>query len=364
MSQLTKDEINFEMRLFQVLAWTAIIANTLGYISDAAFYGLNAETIFTFFCALIMYVASAAGMILHKPRIPIFIILFICNLVEFPVMYAIYGGDRIGYLILGVVGVSLFLKDKKRVAGVSVLITLDSIIILWRQLNPDMAFMNQQGDGIVAAVIDFVIAGTSIAVMLIMLITQYEMQQKKLKELTVELQEMANLDPLTQLYNRRYLTEYLDHKIQHDETEFAVALLDIDDFKAVNDHYGHTYGDRTLEEFARIMKKEIKGKGIAARFGGEEFMLVFDQADKDMIDRILNCIETKFERFGIESQGIELSFSGGVEIFHNEDRITKLFNAADEKLYRAKNMGKRKIIYDRENHVVRMDRRYQSHRNV
>lgn len=354
MNKLLNKDIDFEMSLFKVLAATALIANTLGYISDALFYGINHETIFTFLCALVMYFASAYGMYYKKSKIPIMIILFVCTMIEFPVMYILYGGDRIGYMILGIVGVALFLKGRMRTYGTGFLILIDAAIVLWRKLNPDMAFMSMQGDSTVAAVIDFVIAGVSISVMLVMLLNRYEAQQIKLQKLTADLQLMVNLDPLTQLYNRRYLTEYLDEKIKEPEVEFAVALLDIDDFKGVNDTYGHIYGDKTLQEFARILKEQIKGAGIAARFGGEEFMLVFDETDKENINQILGRIATEFERYGIETKEITLSFSAGVENFHNEDRITKLFNAADEKLYHAKHKGKNNVVYEKGEKVVNM----------
>ena len=68
------------------------------------------------------------------------------------------------------------------------------------------------------------------------------MQQLQLQEMSDELQEMVHLDPLTKLYNRRFLTEHLDEKITRGDNEFAVALLDIDDFKKINDTYGHAYG--------------------------------------------------------------------------------------------------------------------------
>lgn len=348
MNKLLNQDIDFEMSLFQVLASTAIIANTLGYISDVIFYGINNETIFTFVCALIMYIVSGLGMYLRKPKIPIIGILFMCTLIEFPVMYAIYGGDRIGYMILGIVGVALFFKGRMRTYGTGFLIVFDTLIVLWRKLNPNMVFMSIQGDSTVAAAIDFVIVGVSISVMLIMLLNRYEKQQIKLQKLTTDLQLMVNLDPLTQLYNRRYLTEYLDEKIKEQDVEFAVALLDIDDFKKINDHYGHLYGDKTLQEFASIMKRAVKGYGIAARYGGEEFMLVFEQTEKKIMEEILEHIAHDFECYGRDTKECRLSFSAGVEIFHNEDRITKLFNAADEKLYHAKHMGKNKVVYSEE----------------
>lgn len=337
------DELN--KKLFQVLAWTAIIANTIGYLSNAILYGITRETLFTFACALVMYIAGAYGMISGKTQSPALVIIAVCNYIEFPGMFLMYGPDRLGYMFLGLVGIVLFLEKKWRSLGAIVTIALDGAIILWRALNMDAPYVVVGGDSPIAACMDYVIAGVSISVMVIILLNQYDAQRRKLQKLTAELQEMAHLDPLTQLYNRRFLTEYLDDKIKNGNDEFAVALLDIDDFKAINDNYGHIYGDDTLQFFASSMKNAIQGQGIAARFGGEEFMLVFEHADQQKMEMVLKQVETEFTKFGNDTKQIPMSFSGGVEVFHNEDRITKLFNAADEKLYHAKHMGKHKVVF-------------------
>lgn len=334
------------MRLFYVLAWTAMIANTIGYLSNAILYGWTQSTVFSFVCALIMYVAGAAGFIWHTHKVPVFIILMICNLVEFPVMYCVYGSARIGYMFLGVVGTVLFLGREWRWVGAGAVISLDAALVLCRNLNPDAFLPYAQQENPVAAFMDFVIASVSITVMLVVLLHKYEMQQLRLQEMSDELQEMVHLDPLTKLYNRRFLTEHLDEKITHGDDEFAVVLLDIDDFKKINDTYGHIYGDETLTTFGQIMIKHMEGQGIAARFGGEEFMLVFDHTDMTKIRACMDKMEAEFAAFGMNTKNIPMSFSGGVEVFHQEDRIMKLFNAADEKLYHAKRLGKNNVVFD------------------
>lgn len=346
MNQILNSDEELNKKLFLVLAWTAIIANTIGYLSNAFLYGITRETLFTFACALVMYMAGAWGMVSGKRKVPIMIIMGVCNCIEFPGMYLMYGPDRLGYMFLGLVGIVLFLKNKWRTLAAEVTILLDGGVILWRALNPDAFYIIPEGDNLVAAWVDYIIASISIIVLIIILLRQYDAQRQKLQELTEELQEMAHLDPLTQLYNRRFLTEYLDDKIRNGNAEFAVALLDIDDFKAINDNYGHVYGDETLQAFANSMKSAIQGQGIAARFGGEEFMLVFNHSDQEKMERVLKQVEETFAGFGMDTRQISLSFSGGVEIFHNEDRITKLFNAADEKLYHAKHLGKHKVIFE------------------
>lgn len=336
---------NLKTKLFYILAFTGIIANTLGFISNAVIYGMTSETIFTLACAIAIYIGSGIGFATQNISVGSHIILFVCSVIEFPVMYLVYGADRIGYLILGLVGVALFAGKKQRIIASAFIIIYDSAIIIWKFANPYAAFIKKDGDSPIAAFMDYVIAAVSITVMIIVLIRRYEEQQEQLKNLTVELQEMVNLDPLTQLYNRRYLTEYLDKKIKSDDSHFAVALLDIDNFKKINDTYGHLYGDETLKAFAGILKNTVDGIGIAARFGGEEFMIVFDSPEKDVINTRLDNARKQFDEYGMNTRHIHTTFSGGVEVFENQDMITKLFNKADEKLYSAKNAGKNQIIY-------------------
>ena len=133
--------------------------------------------------------------------------------------------------------------------------------------------------------------------------------------------------------------------MKSDNSHFAVALLDIDNFKSINDTYGHLYGDETLKAFADILKNTVDEIGIATRFGGEEFMIVFDSPEKDVINTCLDNVRKQFDEYSMNTRHIHITFSGGVEVFKNQYMITKLFNEADEKLYRAKKSGKNQIVY-------------------
>ena len=146
------------------------------------------------------------------------------------------------------------------------------------------------------------------------------------------------------IWHRRYLIRYLTELIRHTEKEFLISLIDIDDFKHLNDTYGHAYGDQVLTELAGFMQEEIEGKGIASRFGGEEFLLVFEDGDVSGAFESLCRIQERLKAFGQESKEQEITFSGGVESYREEMPLDKLFTAVDEKLYQAKNSGKKQII--------------------
>lgn len=347
MKKLFDFTIDLKVRLFYVLAWTACVANTIGYLTNALLYGITIATLFPFCCALIIYIASAYGIRTGNTKFPSLVILAICALLEFPVLYCFYGPYQLPYMLLGIVTAVLFLDGVWRIAGPCILVLFDSALIIWKLNNPDFFSAFSAKENIISVVITFLIACYSIIAMLTLLLRQHEEQQKRMHELAEELQLMANLDPLTQLYNRRYLTQYLQKKIACGDSSFAVVLLDLDDFKSINDTYGHMFGDEVLQTFAKILLKHMKGHGIATRFGGEEFMLVFHTTDKNELQKVLELCSIDFKEYGIVSKNLPMTFSGGVSVFHHEDMLVKLFNLADERLYEAKNTGKKHIVYDK-----------------
>lgn len=346
MQSIVKNNEELKIRLFYVLSITAIVANAIGFISNAIIYGFTPITIFTLVCAIIMYIVGIMGMYTKNSKLPAVIILVLGNIIEFPVLYLAYGAYYILYMILGIVSTVLFLEEKWQIIGSLFIAFYDGIVIYIKVMYSHLFAGIEINPNLIAILVTYFIAMISIVMMSIILMKHYHLQQDKLSELANQLQEMVHLDPLTHIYNRRYLVEYLNKKMKIESQEFAVVLLDIDDFKSINDKYGHIYGDQTLQAFSDSMKKNMDNKGIVTRFGGEEFMLVFDDINHEVIEDTLNKVAEEFALYGKQSKGIELSFSGGVEVFYQEDEIVKLFNQADHKLYYAKHTGKKKIVFD------------------
>ncbi len=156
----------------------------------------------------------------------------------------------------------------------------------------------------------------------------------------------TTLDGLTGVFNRRYFDNQLCIEINRSKRynhTFSLLLLDIDDFKKVNDTYGHTAGDHVLEEFAGILKNHLRSEDIAARYGGEEFTLLLPQTDlkgaKIFAERLL-------EKAGdfLYSGGIRVTFSGGIANYpHHGISEKELIETADKGLYESKLRGKNRI---------------------
>lgn len=117
MQSIVKMNEKLKIRLFYVLSITAIVANTIGFISNAIIYGFTSITIFTLVCAIIMYIAGIMGMYTKNSKLPSVIILVLGNIIEFPVLYLVYGAYYILYMILGIVSTVLFLEEKWQIIG-------------------------------------------------------------------------------------------------------------------------------------------------------------------------------------------------------------------------------------------------------
>jgi diguanylate cyclase (GGDEF)-like protein len=151
------------------------------------------------------------------------------------------------------------------------------------------------------------------------------------------LYELAILDPLTGLYNRRFSDERLGAEILRAERNLLpliVIVFDLDDFKQINDCFGHCTGDLVLKEFARRLGKASRGSDFAVRTGGDEFLLVLTECPPEKVPLVLS----RLAPFGMDCEGkkIYVSSSHGWAQYHPSETPEQLIARADEALYRQK----------------------------
>jgi diguanylate cyclase (GGDEF)-like protein len=167
-----------------------------------------------------------------------------------------------------------------------------------------------------------------------------------------EYKNEASTDSLTRLFNRRSFDNILDKAIslfKENNLHFSLVILDLDDFKKLNDTYGHQAGDEVLKEFGSILQKNMRQEDSAFRYGGEEFAIIAsgDKAKniKLFIDRIRKQVKEKVVEF--ENKQITFTFSAGISCVQKKFSKTELINTADEALYYAKKHGKDQVVvYD------------------
>ncbi|MFF2755352.1 diguanylate cyclase domain-containing protein [Psychrobacillus sp. NPDC058041] len=159
-----------------------------------------------------------------------------------------------------------------------------------------------------------------------------------------KLQEMVNRDHLTNLYARKYLDKFVETSMENEDRGIFI-LLDIDNFKQVNDSHGHQVGDDILKQIASIIQKRTDGIGIGARWGGEELAIYFSQMTISQGIEESNQIIAQIPKYTNPS----VTVSMGVSVWEKENNLSfhDLFHCADIALYEAKNNGKNQLsIYE------------------
>lgn len=166
-----------------------------------------------------------------------------------------------------------------------------------------------------------------------------------LKELQRKIQLEANTDELTGLHNRRYMYQQLDRmikKIKRYKRPYSLLLCDLDHFKSINDNHGHSCGDMVLVETASRMKNSLRNEDIAARWGGEEFMVILPETDSTAAYRVAEKLRQQlFEQtFNCNNKQLSISMSIGVLQVNPSTRKEDLLNQVDDALYEAKHLGR------------------------
>ncbi len=174
--------------------------------------------------------------------------------------------------------------------------------------------------------------------------------ERRVKERTAQLRELAARDPLTGLYNRRHFNEELVRRLAEADrfgSDVTLLMLDVDDFKNVNDTLGHPYGDKVLGATARSILTALRATDVAARFGGDEFVVLMPGAGcadahvlaARIIDRFEHDQATDFE-------GPAVTLSVGISCLSRLaiPSANALIQAADEALYNAKGLGKNRVV--------------------
>jgi diguanylate cyclase (GGDEF)-like protein/PAS domain S-box-containing protein len=170
------------------------------------------------------------------------------------------------------------------------------------------------------------------------------------KQMETELQRLATTDVLTQSSNRRHFFDCAHREFEqalHQRTPLAFLLLDIDDFKVINDTYGHQEGDNVLQRIAECGRATLRRGDVFGRIGGEEFAAVFPGCAPDMAMQVAERLQREIQRLrfshGDQTFGITVS-QGLTNLTAEDESVDNLFARADAAMYQAKHQGKNRIV--------------------
>lgn len=174
-----------------------------------------------------------------------------------------------------------------------------------------------------------------------------------LQDKTRQLERLASLDTLTGLHNRRHADAFLDLAMEtaaRDGVTLSLALADVDHFKQINDGHSHAVGDRVLERVAQVMSDRMRGSDLAARYGGEEFLFCLVGMDEHRAAQFCEDLRLAVEREPWDelSPGLRVTLSIGLVTRRDEPTIHAVLQLADACLYRAKHLGRNRLVTHRE----------------
>jgi diguanylate cyclase (GGDEF)-like protein len=166
----------------------------------------------------------------------------------------------------------------------------------------------------------------------------------------VTMRDLASIDPLTKLYNIGFFRDKLSEELnraQRFQHSLSIAIIDLDNFKYFNDTFGHQAGDQLLIRLSQIFSKYFRDTDLVARYGGDEFIIMFPETKKEEAAKMVATLLSNFRLYGTDQATVErkIAFSAGIAAYP-EDGLnpSELIKNADRALYEAKNAGRNRVM--------------------
>lgn len=341
-----KEELKKEIKekLFKLLARTAVLANAVGCMICFLLTGLRKPTIFCGICCFIVLVISIYGIRSKKINFISTLIVIIVGLIELPFIFYVYGPSTSPYLVLAMMYIALFLPKALQWVMFGLMFVIDAVCITLFYVAPSKLGGISQDTEMLNMLWAFCIVGITVFAVVRIITGQYLVQREAIIKMTEELELVAHYDQLTGLYNRRYMMDTLEKWMTILDKDIIIVHIDLDDFKVINDTYGFVFGDTVLVEFAKILQNNINDIGFASRYGGQEFVMLIDKANKEEVLNIIDKIKEEYNDFSTSAKNAKFTFSAGVVIDDKSLDLDEILATVDDKLHQAKKTGKNKVI--------------------
>lgn len=305
-------------------------------------------------CSVLIYVSSF-WLILREKFLPVYYITYL-EIVLHSYVATICLGWQFGFAqyIIAIVPVGYYIcytmnikRHKMLIATISAFVAVLSFLsckmlsFFWRPLY----ILESQFWEIGLYIFNAICAFLFLVVFSLVFVFEIKISNNQLKHQNAILEQLARTDPLTGLYNRRSMDIFLSQALES-SSSFTLVMCDIDDFKKINDTYGHDFGDVVLQGIAKVVTAQVKEHGYVCRWGGEEILILINNASLEAAYRISENIRRNVtsQVFECNSQRVHCSLTLGIAVHNKKDTVEETITRADYNLYRGKRSGKNTVV--------------------
>lgn len=339
-----------------VLFWGVLFFVTLAAILSALFTATEEmdsyATYFSILCVVFFIIIAIFAKISHRYSICYFALCLATNVVLLPLLFFFCGGFNSGmviYCLSGIFIASLHNRRKSQVFLVLVSLLVFELAFALAYLHPELISGVSYKVTVTDIMVSFMLMTVTIYAVSTYLLHVYQSERNKREQLIQKLEFISKHDPLTGIYNRRHFIKRLGEHIWPNRVGYFILMYDIDNFKAINDNYGHPFGDMILCDIANLAKSFTNNSRdeMAIRYGGDEFIQVFQAENMDTALARANTLRESIAKLTfMKHPEISITVSGGI-VECADDKFThqnKMLSFVDGLLFLAKQHGRNQII--------------------
>ena len=301
-----------------------------------------------------IFAAMAVAAFYATYRLKVHTSVLVCSGLQLAwiiVFVVLYGWDcgiqHLMFEMLVLVYFAVYNSLVYKVSYTAVLFAVRFSLFLYCRVNISVFALTETAT-VVLQIINTIVTFVLMAVVCSMFSSNVESAEKKLVLYNEQLKKQAGTDPLTGLWNRRQMMQYITERHRKEPAmAFTIGMCDIDFFKRINDHWGHDCGDAVLVWITQHMSRELGEHAKLCRWGGEEFIFFFPDMNGDEVCLMLNTFRMKLgnDLFDWRGEWIPVTMTFGVEENDFKSNIDTLLKNVDAKLYMGKEQGRDRVIY-------------------
>lgn len=333
-------------KIFYVLVTTSSMFSMINAILNLIL-GLHRATviiaIITAIICNVLFIYTVRSKTYIRPAQVTFIILLT---IIYPGLWFTNGGSHGPtpyFLIFNVLLIAIMMKRKTAIMLFIYQMLVTAVLVLVELLKPSMIIgYDSRISQILDLSISIMLIGCFIFIILQRIMTEYNARIEELHRIQAKYHKLSITDALTGVYNRRHIIETL-HTVVEGSNAFSLIMLDIDDFKTINDNYGHHIGDEVIIGVSHLLEANVRPGDIVGRIGGEEFLILLNDTEVSDAHHRAEIIRQQISDMHWTIPSLTVTVSGGVYNKVDHDHVNDILEKVDSYLYKAKKSGKNKI---------------------